>query len=321
MRGVPPILLVHGGAGAWRAHRNRIVEVSRVLKHALRSGHELFRSASVIEAVVEAVRILEDSGILNAGLGSVVDVRGEVTMDAGVMDGCSRRAGAVAAVTYPKNPVILAKLIMEKTSHILIAGKHADDLARLWGLQKHPGPTERVLKRYNELINKLRNGEVPIKRFEKNYNLARKLLGIAHDTVGAVALDESGCLAAAVSTGGIIMKLPGRVGDSAIPGAGFYADNYAAAVATGIGETIIMSFLTLRTVTYVREGLGADEAARKAINEHTKLFGEGTAGMIVVDRNGYFDGVYNTEGMPWGYITKDFREAKVLGLPSPTPSP
>ncbi len=319
MWGKPPILLVHGGAGAWRAHKNRIAEVCKVLKDALTTGYELFRSASAIEAAVEAVKVLEDSGLLNAGVGSVVDVRGKITMDAGVMEGCSRRAGAVAAASYPKNPVLLAKLIMERTNHVLIVGRHADELAKLWGLQEHPGPTQYVVKRYNELIRKLRRGEVPSERFRKNYAIARQLLGLGHDTVGAVALDESGCLAAAVSTGGIMMKLPGRVGDSAIPGAGFYADGCASAVATGIGETIIMSFLTLRAVTYVREGLRADEAGRRAITEHTKLFGEGTAGLIIVDRNGFFDGVYNTEGMPWGYLAKNSKEATVLGVPNPSP--
>ncbi|MCD6278300.1 MAG: isoaspartyl peptidase/L-asparaginase [Desulfurococcales archaeon] len=321
MRGVPPILLVHGGAGAWRTFRNKMREVVTVLRNALRSGYEVLGSASAIEAVVEAVKVLEDSGILNAGLGSVVDVRGEVTMDAGVMEGCGMRAGAVAAVTYPRNPVVLAKLVMEKTDHVLVVGRYADELARLWGLQKHPGPAKRVLERYSELVKKLREGEIPFKRFKKNYFLAKQLLGSLHDTVGAVALDSNGCLAAAVSTGGILMKIPGRVGDSAIPGAGFYADDHAAAVATGIGETIILSFLTLRTVSYVREGLHADEAARKAMDRHTKLFGEGTAGLIVVDRDGYFDGIYNTEGMPWGYIAKDSGDARVLGLPNSTSSP
>ncbi|MCD6340856.1 MAG: isoaspartyl peptidase/L-asparaginase [Desulfurococcales archaeon] len=319
MRGKPPILLVHGGAGAWRAHRDRIEEVCKVLKDALITGYELFKSASAIEAAVEAVRVLEDSGLLNAGVGSVVDVRGGVTMDAGVMEGCSGRAGAVAATSYPKNPVVLAKLIMEKTNHILIAGRYADELARLWGLQKHPGPTQHVIKRYSELISKLRRGEIPNERFRKNYAVARQLLGLGHDTVGAVALDEGGCLAAAVSTGGIMMKLPGRVGDSAIPGAGFYADRHASATATGVGETIIMTFLTLRAVTYVRQGLRADEAGKRAINEHTKLFGKGTAGLIIVDKDGFFDGVYNTEGMPWGYLARDSKEAVVLGLPNPLP--
>ncbi len=319
MRGKPPILLVHGGAGAWRTHRNKIEEVCKVLKDALTAGYELFRSASAIEAAVEAVKVLEDSGLLNAGTGSVVDVRGKVTMDAGVMDGYSGRAGAVAATSYPKNPVLLAKLIMERTDHILIVGRYADELAKLWGLKKHSGPTERVLKRYNELINKLCSGEIPIERFSRNFTIARQMFELECDTVGAVALDESGRLAAAVSTGGIMMKLPGRVGDSAIPGAGFYANRFASAVATGIGETIILSFLTLKAVKYVEGGLRADEAGRKAIDEHTKLFGRGTAGLIIVDEDGFFDGVYNTEGMPWGYLTKDLREASVLGLPSPSP--
>ena len=112
-------------------------------------------------------------------------------------------------------------------------------------------------------------------------------------------------LAAAVSTGGVIMKLPGRVGDSAIPGAGFYASRKAAAVATGIGETIIKSFLTLRAVTLVEEGLKADEAANKVIEDHSRVHGKDTAGIIVVDNEGFIGASFNTIAMPWAALSSD----------------
>ncbi|MFN3267834.1 MAG: isoaspartyl peptidase/L-asparaginase [Zestosphaera sp.] len=304
-------LAVHCGAGSWRGVDEETIR--RVIVDALRRGVDvLVGGGSALDAVVEATMSLEDSGVLNAGLGSVPDLRGDVWMDAGVMDGWSGRAGAVAAVTYPKNPVLLARKILELTDHILLAGSAADELAIKLGLPKHPGPSERVKKRYEEVLKKASSGDAV---FKKSFELAQKLGYF--DTVGAVALDNEGKLAAAVSTGGVILKFPGRVGDSAIPGAGFYANKYGAAVATGIGETIMMSMLSFRAVNLISEGYLADTAARLAIQYHTSLYGKDTAGLITLDYRGNAYGAYNTQAMPWGYVKTETREVVISGLKKP----
>ncbi len=306
------VVVVHAGAGTWRFFNKD--EIVNIIKSSLKAGVKVLeRGGSALDAVVEATVVLEDSGILNAGLGSVVDVLGRLTMDAGVMDGYSGRAGAVAAVTYPKNPVVLARKVMELTDHIILCGSGADELAIKLNLPKHPGPTERVIKLYKEYVSKADSAPA---RFAKNIKVAKEL-GM-FDTVGAVALDNNGRLAAAVSTGGIILKFPGRVGDSAIPGAGFYANRYGAAVATGVGETIIMSLLTYRAVELMKEGYTAATAARIALQIHTSLFGRDTAGLIVVDRSGMPYGVYNTQAMPWGYLRVGMEEPHISGFPEST---
>ncbi len=292
-----PVILVHGGAGGWKADEYFLSRVRGVLSKALREGSKYLRD-SALEAAVEAVKVLEDSGILNAGTGSVLDFRGGLSMDAGVMDGRTYRAGAVGNVSYPKNPVVLAKLVMERTDHVILTGGQADELAERLGLEKHPGPSERALRRFKELMSKFREDGLG-GRFVRNLKLISEVWG---DTVGAVALDSSGYLASAVSTGGIIFKLPGRVGDSAVPGAGFYANDYGAACATGIGETIILGFLTLNVVKLIEGGLKASEAVKEAIRRHTERFGKNTAGVIAVDREGGFGAYYNTTAMPWGYL-------------------
>lgn len=305
------VVAVHCGAGTWRNVDEEIIK--KVVLDALERGVKVLESgASALDAVVEATVVLEDSGVLNAGLGSVPDLRGDVSMDAGVMDGWSGRAGAVAVVTYPKNPVILARKVLELTDHVLLAGSAADELAVKLGLPKHPGLSERVKKRYDEVLKKAFSGDAI---FRRSFELAQRLGYF--DTVGAVALDSEGKLAAAVSTGGVILKFPGRVGDSAIPGAGFFANKYGAAVATGIGETIIMSMLSLKTVNLISEGYLADTAARLAIQYHTSIYGRDTAGLIVLDYRGNAYGAYNTQAMPWGYAKADTKEFTVLGFKKP----
>lgn len=302
------ILVVHCGAGAWKGVDEDVIK--KVILDALRRGTDVLEGGgSALDAVVEATVSLEDSGVLNAGLGSVPDLRGNVSMDAGVMDGWSGRAGAVAAVTYPKNPILLARKVLELTDHVLLAGSAADELAAKLGLPKHPGLSERVRKRYEEVFKRASSGDSV---FRKSFELAQKLGYF--DTVGAVALDSEGKLAAAVSTGGVILKFPGRVGDSAIPGAGFFANRHGAAVATGIGETIIMSMLSLKAVNLISEGYLADTAARLAIQYHTSIHGGDTAGLIILDYRGNAYGAYNTQAMPWGYAEAGTEKVVISGF-------
>ncbi len=297
-----PVVAVHGGAGSRRGWRN-YDRVRKELEAALDEGVRALRTGSAVDAVEAAIRYMEDSGVFNAGVGSVLDLKGGLSMDAGIMDGRSLRAGAVAAVEYPKNPVVLARKVMERTGHVILAGKGADELAERLSLPRHPGPSERAIKRWKELLEKVREGGNTY--YALRYKEAKEL-GLL-DTVGAVAVDADGGTAAAVSTGGVIMKFPGRVGDSPIPGAGFYADRWGAAAATGYGEVIIMSMACLRAVERLASGSLPSEAAWLTVSSITALFGSGNVGIIVADRHGRVAAARNTEVMSWGYLRPGYR--------------
>jgi beta-aspartyl-peptidase (threonine type) len=300
-----PAIIVHGGAGAWR--NADVNAVKRAIEEALSRGLEASRTGSSVEMVVEAVASMEDSGVFDAGVGSVLDLSGRVTMDAAVMRGSDLRAGAVAAVTYAKNPVRLAKVVLERTPHVMIVGSWADELARKAGLEPFPGPSSRSVERWRQLKESGGDGDELAKRW---IELARQL-GL--DTVGAAALDSQGTLAAAVSTGGVIMKFPGRVGDSPVVGAGLYADKLSAFVATGVGEYIISLGLSLRaSIVYslTRDIVSAVESQVRLI---TEVFGAGTAGLIGIDYQGNAWGSANTNAMPWGVA--DRGRSLVLGMP------
>ena len=294
-----PAIAVHGGAGRFDRDPERVRAVQQTLREAVEAGLRALSSGSALDAVVEAVRVMEDSGVLNAGVGSTVDLSGSVSMDAGVMYSKTGRAGAVAYVRYPKNPILLARYIMEETDHVLIVGDAADFLASRLGLERHPGPLERVKRMYEEAMQRIARGEVPQRFYSKSISLW--LTKLSSDTVGAVAVDREGELAAATSTGGVFLKMPGRVGDSPIPGAGFYASRCAAASATGIGEYIILYSLSLRVVEAVCGGADVAEDSERVMTDFTSRFGRDTAGFIVINRLGRAYGAYNTQAMPWAY--------------------
>lgn len=225
-----PAIAIHGGAGVRRADRPG-ARHRAVLKQALEAGYEiLLQGGKALDAVAAAVVILEDSPLFNAGRSSSFNSAGEIEMDASIMDGATLRAGAVAAVRRIRNPVLAARAVMEASRHVLLAGSGAERFARSQGLKFEPAKYFRTEKRWKALQKNLRN---------------------YHGTVGAVALDAAGNLAAATSTGGYTGKLPGRVGDSPLIGAGTYADNRACAVSgTGLGEA------------FIRAAVGHDIAAR-----------------------------------------------------------
>ncbi len=306
-----PAIAVHAGAGTWRRDPEAVERVRRLVREALEAGMEVSRTGSSLDMVVEAVRVMEDSGVVNAGLGSTVDLSGSASMDAGVMYSKTGRAGAVAYVRYPRNPVLLARHVLESTDHVLLVGDAADRLAERLGLPRHPGPAERVRRAYEEAMERVRRGETPQRFYPRSLELWLRLFGLG-DTVGAVAVDSEGELAAATSTGGVFLKMPGRVGDSPIVGAGFYASRCGAASATGIGEFIALFGLSRRVVDAVCASGDPAESARRVVGEFTRLFGADTLGVIVVDREGRAHGEYNTQAMPWGYSSGGV--VRVLGI-------
>jgi beta-aspartyl-peptidase (threonine type) len=273
---VKPVIAIHGGAGVLRADRPG-ARHREALEHALQAGYEiLILGGKSLDAVAATVVVLEDSPLFNAGRGSSFNADGEIEMDASIMDGATLRAGAVAAVRRIRNPVLAARAVMEASRHVLLAASGAERFARRQGLRLERPKYFHTARRLSAL-----------KRNLKNY----------HGTVGAVALDAHGNLAAATSTGGYTGKLPGRVGDSPIVGAGTYADNRACAVSgTGLGEAFIraaVAYDVCARMLYMNVSLGA--AARAALRSVAGLGGDG--GLIAVDRRGNIAMPFNSEGM------------------------
>jgi beta-aspartyl-peptidase (threonine type) len=241
---------------------------------------------AAIEAVQAAVIVLEDNPDFNAGRGAVLTREGVAELDASIMDGRDRRAGAVAQVRTVKNPIRAARHVMDKSGRVMFAGPDVDEMAKAAGLEIVP-PEYFITPRRQEALRRAMAGTfVPMDRF---------------GTVGAVAMDRAGNLAAATSTGGMNAKPPGRVGDVPIIGAGTYADNASCAVsATGDGEYFIRASVARMICARVAmQGMSAEEAANATLDE-VKALG-GTGGVIVLDRDGSIALSMNTEGMFRGH--------------------
>ena len=270
-----PVIAIHGGAGVLRADKPGAAE-RRALARALDAGYEALGAANALAAVAAAVVAMEDDPHFNAGRGSCYNAQGEIEMDASIMDGATLRAGAVAAVRLIRNPVLAARAVMDRTHHVLLVGASAERFARKHGVKLEPASyfgTERRLR--------------ALRRKQERY----------HGTVGAVALDRDGNLAAATSTGGYTAKMAGRIGDSPLIGAGNYADNRACAVSgTGLGEAFIRTALAHDVAARMRYG-GATLAAatRAALAAIAELGADG--GLIAVDRRGNVAMPFNSQGM------------------------
>jgi len=302
-------IVVHGGAGSW-PKGERFDAVKHALSKSLEAGSSILKAGgSALEAVVESVMVLEDSGVLNAGSGSYPNIEGEIEMDACVMDGESFRAGAVACVRGVKNPVLAAKLVMEKTDHVMLAGEWASKFALSLGAPAAVFDEGVQAERFRKLKENFVKGET---RFKTNLALYRMKPELFHETVGAVALDLKGRLASATSTGGLALKLPGRVGDSPIVGAGTYADRNIAVSATGIGEYIMLLNVGARASFYAESGMSAGEAAERVVQLLTARFGENSGGLIALDRRGSIGISYNTPGMARGFISSEMEAVKVV---------
>jgi len=308
------IIVVHGGAGRIRPESRE--KALRGVKKAAKTGFDvLCKGGSALDAVEEAVKIMEDDPTFNAGIGSTLTIDGKIEMDASIMDGKTLNAGSVAMITNIKHPVTLARIVMEETDHVLVAGKFAEKLAEKFNLEKCNPVTEHRLKIWKEYKAMLIKGEYQY--LPKTTSLIKLLPELAADTVGAVARDQDGNLAAATSTGGLTLKLPGRIGDTPLIGCGNYADNEAgAASATGIGEVAIRLVLAKTVCDFMRNGLTAQKAVEKGIELVKTRQNNLPMGIIAVDKYGNPGISHNSESLSWAMVTSDSSKV-IAGLKYP----
>lgn len=299
-------LAIHGGAGVIdRASLSPAREAEfrgALARIAGDAWHALMHGASALDVVEQAVCDLEDFPLFNAGHGAVLNAEGLAEMDAAIMDGHTRRAGAVAGVLSPKHPVSLARAVMEQSEHVFLVGPEADRFAQLCAVPRMPPSYFITPERAEQQRQAAALGRITLDH-DALYN--QGALRDKTGTVGAVARDLDGHLAAATSTGGMTNKRPGRVGDSPVIGAGTFADDDSVAVsATGHGEYFIRAVLAHdihARMTYGRQPLA--EASREALAKVRALGGSG--GLIAVDRDGELALPYNTEGMYRAWVGAD----------------
>lgn len=295
------VLLIHGGAGVVRSGMTPADEaaVRAALELALRKGHEqLTAGKPALDAVTAAITVLEDDPHFNAGKGAVFTHDGKNELDSSLMDGATRKAGAVAGVHTVKNPILLARAVMEKSEHVMMVGQGAEIFAKEQGVTLVDPAYFRTEKRWQQLQKALKE--------EASGQAHTDLETAKHfGTVGAVALDRQGHLAAGTSTGGMTNKRYGRVGDSPIIGAGTYADAGCAVSGTGWGEFYIRAAAAhdiCARMAYLKET--PQQAGETVINQIIPKLG-GDGGAIVLGADGAIGTPFNTEGMYRGWIGAD----------------
>lgn len=297
------VIAIHGGAGAiTRAQLTpeREREYVAALSAIVDSGQKLLaEGASALDAVTEAVRLLEECPLFNASVGSVFTRDTTHELDACVMDGYSLQAGAVAGVKHLRNPVLAARLVLEQSPHVLLIGEGAENFAASHGMERVDNDLFSTPERLLQLRQAQQGDDIVLDHHASPLDERHKM-----GTVGAVALDLAGNLAAATSTGGMTNKLPGRVGDSPLPGAGCYANNASVAVScTGTGE-VFMRTLAAYDISALMEysNLSLHDACERVVMEKLPALG-GCGGLIAVDREGNVVLPFNSEGMyrAWCY--------------------
>lgn len=297
------MLAVHGGAGAfWREQLSPEEECANLeaLESALRRGHDMLgRGSSSLDAVQAAIQVLEDSPCFNAGRGAALTSEGTTELDAAIMDGYTLATGAVVGVQRVKNPIVLARLAMERTPHGLVAGACGDAFARSEGMAQVPNYYSLPQRRWNRL-QQVRAGQA--------------IACGRYGTVGAVALDAWGHLAAGTSTGGVTNGRPRRIGDSALIGTGTYANGHRAVSATGARDCFIRNTVAF-DICARPEHLGTSLAAAADEVVMWRLVAQGgEGGVIALDREGNVAMPFNTEGMFRGRIGPDGRaEVELYG--------
>ena len=292
--GQTPVLLVHGGA--WAIPDDMVQAHLHGVRQAVAAGWQLLqRGASALDAVEAAITYMEDDETFDAGRGSFLTRDGRVQLDALMMDGGTLRAGGVGCVERIRNPIQAARLVLDKSPHVYFVGPGAENFAQEQGMELCRNQEliiERETRRLQEAQAKAAAGEPDLTFAGPEY---------ANDTVGAVALDMHGNIAAGTSTGGTLNKAPGRVGDSSLIGCGCYADNQSAAAScTGWGEPIMKLVLAKRAADRVREGRAPEAAATEAVS-YLKARLNGHGGMILLDRQGRMGLAHNTPRMAWAY--------------------
>jgi beta-aspartyl-peptidase (threonine type) len=299
---IPIAIAIHGGAGLSKranlsAERQSTCEAG--LSEAVTAGYEVLkRGGSALDAVIAAVISLEDCPLFNAGKGSVFSAKGRNEMDASIMDGTTREAGAIAGVLTPKNPILGARAVMDHSPHVFLSGPGADAFIASHGLEQAQPEYFRTEERWNQLLRARGNDQIALDHDTEN----------VYGTVGAVALDQHGHLAAASSTGGMVNKRNGRLGDTPVIGAGTWADDRTCAVgATGHGEYFIRTHAAARVSNLMElGGYTLKEAAHRVACEEVPELG-GAGGLICVDRDGQIAMPFSTGGMFRAAIHTDGR--------------
>lgn len=306
----PIRLVIHGGAGAIKRKRltaEREQAYRHVLAQSLIVGHAVLTAGgSSMDAVIAAIAVMEDSPLFNAGKGAVFNHAGHNELEASLMDGVTRMAGAVAGVTTIRNPIRAAHAVMTKSAHVMLIGQGAETFAAEQGLEIVDPSYFYTQHRWDQLQRALAKESI-LRDHDADADPGIPLLDAdkKRGTVGAVALDRYGNLAAGTSTGGLTNKRYGRVGDSSIIGAGTYADNRSVAVsATGTGEMFIRTTAAFNTAAQVRlQQIPIAEAADNTLAEIAAIGGDG--GLIVLDTSGNYAMRFNTSGMYRGTIGND----------------
>ena len=278
-----PALILHGGAGA-RRERDYTREMAHMGEVVAAMKARLDAGAPALDVAVEATVLLEDSGLYVAGRGASPNLAGAYELDASLMDGSTRKAGAVAALQGFRNPVVAARAVMDRTPHVMLTGEGASLFAFDQGLEPIA----------DEAAWFTRAGQG-----EDNHPPGT----LAHGTVGCCVLDRDGRLAAATSTAGVFGKMPGRVGDTPIPGAGSWADGRVAVSGTGQGEYFIRVAACAQVSWRVGAGQTLAEAGRAVIEEIGTMGGDG--GLIALDRDGNITAPFNSQGMKRAWLTPD----------------
>lgn len=304
-----PVIVVHGGAGTWQIERESPGLAG--VKEAAKTGFDILRAGgSALDAVESAVIQMENNEVFNAGRGSALTIDRCIEMEASIMDGKTLNAGAVGLLKNIKNPIRLARIVMEATDHVFLAGDGAEKLAELFNLETADPFTELRVRYWQELKEKLMRGELDY--LSKLHSLIKshpQLFDLG--TVGAVALDKDKNVAAATSTGGFPLKFPGRIGDSPLIGCGTYADNEAGASSTtGIGEIAIRLVLAKSACDSMRNGKTAQEAAESSIKLVNRRMQGGSMGLITVDIAGRIGAAHNSPNLCWAYMTMKTRHPK-----------
>ena len=281
-----PALILHGGAGARRS-RDYAAEIAHMGEVVAAMQARLAQGASALDVAVETTVLLEDSGLYVAGRGASPNLAGEYELDASLMDGSTRRAGAVAAFQGYRNPVRAARAVMDHSPHVLLAGSGASAFAGEHGLDPIEDP-EGWFTRAGQGEDNHPPGQGP---------------ALAHGTVGCCVLDDRGRLAAATSTGGVFNKLPGRVGDTPIPAAGVWASDRVAVSCTGQGEYFIRTAAAAQIHWRVEAGASITEAGAAVIAEIGAMGGDG--GLIALDALGNRADPFNSQGMKRAWLTPD----------------